>query len=77
MKGPWLGPILLVFGWGPLFVADIMIDISQARGSVGPHFGVGYATGWGTAIAFPATLVAVGSILFHLVRAIDRTFIRR
>jgi hypothetical protein len=31
----------------------------------------------GTTIAFPTPLVAIGSILFHLVRAVYRTFVLR
>jgi hypothetical protein len=77
ITGPWLGPILIVLGWGPLFAADIVIEILQGRGSVGPHFGVGYAMGWGTVIAFPATIVAICSMLFHLLRAVYRFFARR
>jgi len=77
MAGPWLGPILLVLGWAPLFVSSIVIDILEQRGIVGPHFGVGYAIGWGTVIAFPVTIVAICSMLFHLLRALYRLFAHR
>jgi hypothetical protein len=77
ITGPWLGPILLVFGWAPLFVSAIVIDILEQRGIVGPHFGVGYAMGWGTAIAFPTTIIAICSMLFPLLRAVYRLLAHR
>jgi hypothetical protein len=75
--GPWLAPILLVAGWAPLFVADIILDILQQRGVVGPHDGVGFGMGWGLGIAFPLTIVACASIIFHSIRAVYRYFLRR
>ena len=43
-----------------------------SKGIVGPHFGVGYAIGWGTAIAAPATIVAICSMaLYILLTLID------
>jgi hypothetical protein len=77
LKGPWLGPVLLILGWPPLFVTAIVIDILVARGSVGPHFGAEYAMGWGTAVAFPASIVAVCSMILHSVRGVYRLLIRR
>jgi hypothetical protein len=76
ITGPLLAPILIVLGWGPLFLAASVIDILQERGIVGPHFGVGYAMGWGTLIAFPATVIAICSLLFHFLRAVHRSSAR-
>ena len=73
---PWLGPILIVIGWGPLFAFDLVVDVLQRRGIVGPHFGVGYGMGWGTLIAVPATILGVFSILVHLIRAVYRAIAR-
>jgi hypothetical protein len=70
VAAPWFGPILIVLGWGPLFLAASVIDILQVRGIVGPHFAVGYAMGWGTVIAVPLTMLGMCSVLFHFVRAL-------
>ena len=72
ITAPWLGPILIVIGWGPLFAFDLVVDVLQRRGIVGPHFGVGYGMGWGTVIAVPATILGVCSTLVHLIRAVYR-----
>jgi hypothetical protein len=69
---PWLGPMLIVIGWGPLFLFDLIVDPLKNRGIVGPHFGVGYGMGWGTLIAFLAMIVGMCSISFHLIRAVYR-----
>jgi len=73
MKSAWLGPSLLVFGWGPLFVMDILDDF----GITDRHLIVGIGMAWGMGVAVPSTIAAIASILFHLVRAFYRSLIRR
>ena len=72
-KSPWLGPSLLILGWGPLFVMDVLDDF----GITDRHLIVGLGMGWGMAVAVPATIAAMASILFHLVRAFSRSLVRR
>ena len=75
VTGPWLGPIILIIVWVPFVVVGLTVEILQARGSVNPHFGVGYAIGWATVILGPGTIVAICSMLFHLVRAVYRAVV--
>ena len=77
IAAPWLGPVLIVVGWGPLFLFGLVVDLLQKRGIVGPHFGVGYGMGWGTMIALPTTFLGICSMFFHLIRAVCRAFVRR
>ena len=77
VTGPWLGPVLLFLVWFPLFLASLLIDFLVMKGLAGPHFGVGLAMGWGTAVSVPGTVVAIASMLFHGVRGIYKLLMFR
>jgi hypothetical protein len=59
----WWIPILLVIGWGPLFVADFIYRRN-------PGEGLGFEEGWGMAIALPFLLLAGLSVLIQALRLI-------
>ena len=54
----WWVPIVLVIGWGPLFVADLIY----------PGAGMGFGMGWGMAVAFPCTILAAISVPIQALR---------
>src|ERR1700733_2121399 len=74
--GPWLAPILLAAGWAPLFVADIVLDSQRKRGEPSSNT-MAFGMGWAFGIAFPLTIVACASMIFHSFRAVYRHFLRR
>src|SRR5580698_9173018 len=69
---PWLGPLVLLIGWGPLILADLVLPTLIKRGMTGPHDGAGYAIGWVALVTIPTTFLGVCSVLFHIFSAIYR-----
>jgi len=57
----WWIPILLVIGWGPLYVADFIY-----RRNLGE--GMGFGMGWGMGVAFPFSILAALSVPIQAFR---------
>ena len=66
---PWWVPILLGFGWGPLFMDDLACRLD-------PHLDVGlgaasaFAMAWGLDVTIAATLLASISLFVQIFRAV-------
>ena len=56
----WWIPILLAFGWGPMYLMDIF--------PIPGDWGVGMAWGWGMGIALPCTIASALSVLAQAFR---------
>src|SRR5260370_32909524 len=61
-------PALLIVGWSPLFVGDLLYPPR------GDGFGMGFAMAWGLDVMLPCTVLAAVSILIQLLRLLKRYF---
>jgi hypothetical protein len=66
MRAWWLGPLIVVLGWTPLFVADIL----EETGQLDRLRAIGVGMGLGLDVAFPATILAVALMVLQVVRAL-------
>jgi len=66
----WWVPVLLIAGWGPLFIADLLYP---GDWKVGEGFGMP----WGMAVALPCTVLAVISVPVQAFRLFSYFWSRR
>jgi hypothetical protein len=62
----WLIPVLLIVGWGPLFIADLVsTDVGSGFGGASGKSGAGFGMAWGLS----ATLFCMlgGTSILHLL----------
>lgn len=68
---PWLIPIALLVGWGPLFAADLVIRLFPWLNK--ETVGEGFVMPWGMGVTLPTTAAAVFLAIVQLFRLlIDR-----
>jgi hypothetical protein len=64
----WLGPALVILGWAPLFVADII----EETGHLDRLKAIGLGMGLGMGVGFPLTILAVGLMAVQVIRVLYR-----